>query len=269
MLPHLGQIADVATVTKWSCSPTDVWSIRSTSTGSDQLKSDSRFMPHPTPSSRHLSHFHIISTRTTLAILSTEGTKIKDASEILPVDKIFKYKYYDTYSGFANLFRYALLLKNGGYWTDLDIVCLRPFDFEHDYIFAGQRIPDEDSIKVNNCIIKSPPHSPIMEYCYSRASKKNPSDLKWGQTGPVLLTEAVLKYELQSFVAVPDTFCPIDWWNWKNAIDMPYNPIIFENSFAIHLWNEMWRRNKINKSGKFADNCIYEKCREIMSPSHI
>lgn len=37
------------------------------------------------------------------------GTVIKDANEILPSSRIFQYKHYPTYAGFANFFRYKLL----------------------------------------------------------------------------------------------------------------------------------------------------------------
>src|SRR5437016_4032991 len=54
---------------------------------------------------------------------------VKDANRILPASAIFKYKERPSYAGFANYFRYRLLLEHGGWWADLDVVCLRPFDF--------------------------------------------------------------------------------------------------------------------------------------------
>jgi hypothetical protein len=67
------------------------------------------------------------------------GTTIKDANKILPSSKIFKYKNHDSYAGFANLFRYKLLLERGSYWVDTDIICLKPFQDKTEYVFAGQR----------------------------------------------------------------------------------------------------------------------------------
>jgi len=188
-----------------------------------------------------------------------KGVILKDASKVVHPERIFKYKNYDTYSGFANLFRYALLLNNGGYWVDLDIICLKPFDFEFEYIFAGQRIQNRKEVLANNCIIKSPVASPIMEYCYAKAASINPDELAWGQTGPVLLTEAILKHDLANFIASPDIFCPIAWWDWKRAIDDSFNPNEFKDSYTIHLWNEMWRRNNQSKSRRYSDNCLFEK----------
>ena len=43
------------------------------------------------------------------------GTVIKDASEVLPPSQIFQYKQNQSYAGFANFFRYKLLLERGGW----------------------------------------------------------------------------------------------------------------------------------------------------------
>ena len=48
---------------------------------------------------------------------------------ILPASRIFVYREHRTYAGFANFFRYKLLLEKGGWFVDADMVCLRPFDF--------------------------------------------------------------------------------------------------------------------------------------------
>jgi hypothetical protein len=41
------------------------------------------------------------------------GVTIHDANKIIPAEKIFKYKNNGSYAGFANLFRYKLLLEKG------------------------------------------------------------------------------------------------------------------------------------------------------------
>jgi hypothetical protein len=49
-----------------------------------------------------------------------DGTVIKKADDILPPSRIFKYKDRPSYAGFANFFRYKLLLERGGggpMWT--------------------------------------------------------------------------------------------------------------------------------------------------------
>ncbi len=57
------------------------------------------------------------------------GTCLKDASEVLPESMIFQYPDYASYAGFANYFRYKLLLERGGWWVDTDAVCLQTVRF--------------------------------------------------------------------------------------------------------------------------------------------
>ena len=66
------------------------------------------------------------------------GTTLKDANEILPAAAIFQYAGRPSYAGFANFFRYKLLLERGGWWADTDTVCLRPFDFDERYVFSSE-----------------------------------------------------------------------------------------------------------------------------------
>jgi len=194
-----------------------------------------------------------------------DGVIIVNANEIIPADRIFKYKDYDSYAGFANLFRYKLLMEKGGYWSDLDIVCLKPFPADEQYIFASERLFDQ-TCRINNCFIKAPKNSPIMEYCYLSALSKKPEELNWGQTGPELLSEAVNKFALGEYVLHPDVICPVDFWNCQYFISKSINDIIDEETYTIHLWNEIWRRNKMNKSTVYDENCMYEELQKRYNP---
>ena len=59
-----------------------------------------------------------------------KGAVLKNAEEILPKAAIFQYQQHPSYSGFSNFFRYRLLLWKGGWWVDIDVVCLKPFAFD-------------------------------------------------------------------------------------------------------------------------------------------
>ena len=64
------------------------------------------------------------------------GTVMRDGNEVLPASAIFQYRKHNSYAGFSNYFRYKLLLQNGGWWSDLDMVLLKPFDFFDEYVFC-------------------------------------------------------------------------------------------------------------------------------------
>ncbi len=194
-----------------------------------------------------------------------EGAVLRDAGEIIPSHKIFKYRDYDSYAGFSNHFRYKLLRTNGGWWADLDLICLRPFDFEDDYVFSSEDSQplDGNNRHVNVGAIKSPACSPLMKHLWQACERKRPSDLVWGESGPRLFSEGVHKFRLESYVKTPAVFCPIPWFRWKDAID-PDVPCRFtEETYAIHLWNEMWRREGFDKEDQYDAACLYERLKAM------
>jgi hypothetical protein len=84
------------------------------------------------------------------------GTVVLDGNAILPASRIFTYREHKTYAGFANFFRYKLLLESGGWFVDADLVCVKPFDFAEDYVFSsegigGRQLPNVREVKVPAC----------------------------------------------------------------------------------------------------------------------
>ena len=65
-------------------------------------------------------------------------------------------------------------------------------------------------------------------------------------------------------------FCPLAWNDWDALININKKAPYFSNltklepdTYTVHLWNEMWRENSINKNDTFLDNCIYEHLKMI------
>jgi hypothetical protein len=202
------------------------------------------------------------------------GAELRDANEILSRDRIFKYKEHDSYAGFANLFRYKLLHDRGGWWVDTDVICLRPFDFARGHVFAAERRWRSvwPRWQVNNCIIKAPAGSAIMRAAFDEANTRDPVTLRWGDTGPRLLDRLVARLGHRADVAPPRTFCPIDHWRWRDALRS--GPIgraraalaTVRGPHAIHLWNEWWRRNRVDKDARHDPRCLYERLRARYEP---
>lgn len=200
-----------------------------------------------------------------------EGVVLKDANEMIPASRIFKYKDHNSYAGFANLFRYKLLLEKGGYWVDTDMVCLKPFPLAPDYVFASELTPYSARAiwrrpyQIASCLIKTPAGSEIMNYCYSEATKADPTMLRWGETGPYLLTAAVQKFRMQSYMTPPHAFCPVNPRQWHQLIsglsigNSGMRTIARYSPYAVHLWHDRWRRHKLDKSATFSRNSIYEQ----------
>jgi hypothetical protein len=198
------------------------------------------------------------------------GTVVKDANDVLPSIRTFKYREHDSYAGFANQFRYKLLHTVGGWWVDLDLVCLKPFDFATDYVFSSEDglTAGGPGIQVNVGAIKCPAGSSLMQHVWDQCSKKDPAELRWGEIGPILFADSVRRFGMESFVVPPSGFCPIAWRQWQDILD-PDVPCRFTGeTYAVHLWNEMWRREGFDKDDAYAASCLFERLKARYLPRH-
>jgi mannosyltransferase OCH1-like enzyme len=185
------------------------------------------------------------------------STVIKDANEILPASRIFQYKNRPSYAGFANFFRYKLLLGRGGWWVDLDVICLKPFDLPDDYVFSSE-LDKEDEV-IASGIIKAPAGSNVMTYAWKVCEQKDPQQLIWGETGPQLMTEAVRTFSLEHYIKPYRFFSPLRYSEWRRVLGRDADGLLHDDSYAIHLWNEMWRLAGQDKNAKYNENCLYER----------
>jgi hypothetical protein len=205
------------------------------------------------------------------------GTILKDAGEILPAKDVFVDKELkSSYANFSDVFRYKLLLEKGGFWSDVDIVCLKPFDFSADFVFASEKTEKGSEEKsrygiaqVNGCVLKAPAGSEIMEHCYNSSVNLSAGNHKWWELGPTILSEATRKFHLENYVLPYRTFIPVHWWDWKDLIsDSLSTRIKLKFQFrsgvhAVHLWNSMWRRADADKNHSYAHDCFYERMKQL------
>lgn len=186
-----------------------------------------------------------------------EGTVVKDGEEILPASMIFQYKQHKSYSAFSNFFRYKLLLEKGGWWIDTDLVCLKPFDFPEEYVFSSERALGNEFI--NSGAIKAPAASEPLSYAWEACLRKNREELVWGEIGPKLIAEAIKTFSLERYVKRYYVFCPIGYSDWDKILDPNMSWEIDEATYAIHLWNEFWRRAGQDKNHRYHPDCLYEQ----------
>lgn len=176
------------------------------------------------------------------------GTIIKDAEEIVPFTD--KERFWHL-AQFSDWFRYNLLLKRGGWWVDLDTICLRPFDLPDEVV-----ITQEDYKKRNpwatNCYMKAPAGHPMLQWIVDQARVRDVGTLEtttaegeeYIAIGPVVLTEAVQKFGI--------TLQPSHQWNYLNSSEDPCWLEIFNtpalklpaDAYAVHLYRTTWRNEK-------------------------
>ena len=172
-----------------------------------------------------------------------DGVTLQDAGQILPQSLIFRNqlgKGKGSVAAFSDLFRYKLLLERGGWWVDTDVFCLKPFDFSAPYVFGAEDKP------VASGVIKMPKGCELAQQCYDLARQVDPKTIVWNEL-VAILERGVRDLKLMKYVLQPETFSPIPWNEIPNHIlgRKTFRPSM--RSFAVHLYNEMWRRNNLDK----------------------
>lgn len=173
-----------------------------------------------------------------------------DANEIIPFEQVFSYKNSTQFgigkgslAGFSDIFRYKLLYEKGGWWVDMDVTCLKPFDVDGDYFFRAHH-----ELEVVGNIMKVPPYSPLMLNCYQQAKTDiDSNNTDWYK--PIkILVENIKSHHLTDFifedVSNTDEFQKIEHYYFGNA-KFP------ENWVFIHWGNEVLRSYQLSKNNSF------------------
>jgi hypothetical protein len=184
-----------------------------------------------------------------------EGTILCDGNDIFPRKNVFCYKYSNqfghgkgSYAGFSDIFRYKLLYLKGGWWTDMDVTCLKSLDFEDDYVFRTHH-----SLPLVGNIMKCPAQSPLMKNCFEEAVKKvDENNCDWHL--PIqILADNVFKLGLNKHIR---EFSNHDSWNLIRKL-LKTNPELPDSWYVVHWVNEEWRRNHISKQYFVFKSLIY------------
>lgn len=195
-----------------------------------------------------------------------EGATVLDGRSILPENRICRYGAAagpgeGSLALFANIFRYALLNRRGGIWSDCDIVCLQPLQdaMSDDYVIATEyRDRRRQMALANNCLLKAPAGSPFIAECNAVAMGVEPEKSGWGELGPAMLTVMVRKHALERFLAPPWRFCPLGWWEFRRVIEdavMQWPDV----TLSMHCFNEMWRRAGLDKNARYGVHSPFER----------
>lgn len=185
------------------------------------------------------------------------GTNVLSGEDVLPAQDIFRYRQgpgQGSVAAFSNCFRYRLLLERGGWWSDLDVVCLGRLEFGAEHVVAHERSPSA-GVLVGTALFRAPAGSPLMEYCWRESAAVDRSTVTWGQIGPHLLTRAVATVGVPELVLAPEAFFPVDFWQvWRLVLDRE----VPAGSHALHLWNSQWRQHRLDPDAIYDSASIYE-----------
>jgi hypothetical protein len=149
-----------------------------------------------------------------------------------------------------------LLFDRGGWWFDTDVVCLRRVDITEPYCFAR-----EDDTGINNALLRAPKHSPLMKTLYERALASG-TNLKFGATGPTLLTSCVAGSEFERYVLPRETMYPLHYDDARMAFAEDPDDVYWDQlagAYTVHLWNELLKHEGIDKSATFPATSMFTR----------
>ena len=190
-----------------------------------------------------------------------EGVTVLDGRDVLPEDSIFSFGPdaafgAGSFAAFANLFRYKLLHERGGWWIDVDMVCLRHFDIDAPYVFAY-----EHGTSINCAVLRLQQGSPVAQSLYEAALARG-TDLRWGDTGAKLFTQKVAEFDLGSYALPPATFYPVHAWAAGVLLDDDDDgsrSALLEGAYGVHFWNSILDWAGRDKNASYPASSIYEQ----------
>ena len=126
---------------------------------------------------------------------------VGNANDILPQSQVFKYPDNSTidwgagsYAGFSDVFRYKLLYERGGWWVDMDVTCLKPFNITEPYFFRNHwKYP------VVGNVLKCPAKTDLMKWCYETSIYAITAENKNWHRPIEILNDGILKFDLLSY----------------------------------------------------------------------
>ncbi|TAN65535.1 MAG: tetratricopeptide repeat protein [Methylobacter sp.] len=187
------------------------------------------------------------------------GAVLVDAGSVLPANEIFMYQSgpgKGSVAAYADIFRYKLLYERGGIWSDSDVLCLRSMN-SLPPVCVGR----EDDKTVSIGVMRFPPGHPLIGELYEQAVSLG-KNVGWAQAGPQLITKLLPNYP--DVVVLPSpVFYPIHWreaWRLVTAEEYDHCVNAASESYAVHWWNEIFRRigipkDKLPPTGSYIERC--------------
>lgn len=213
------------------------------------------------------------------------STNIKDGNEILAESEIFTTKR-GGLAPFSDWFRYALLAKHGNFWVDMDMFCVKPFDFTEEIVFSHATLvfPLGNGVSLGNSPLKMPKehemmvqlaeacrvHSKVQPWDNSETIKskrngrlsKGKKDINDEDFGSPTFYRVAKYFNLLQwskpymvFEPIPQTINMFDD-SFKSGIDF------YEQTKSIDVHNSVLRTLGLNKNANYDSFSLYEQLKK-------
>lgn len=225
---------------------------------------------------------------------------LMDAEDVIPKSDYFIADYSHLgahgYAMFSDIFRYKLLDMFGGWWLDTDIFLINDTFKLADVEIFGLGKPQcwnerystsAGRLMQNNAAIFAP--SPrMMDETYERAMQAvkesnelceqgRGNEVKWGNTGPILLTDMVLEKKYKNCQI--EDFYLVDFYAYTGSLaKYAHNELqpedlvrFFANQpVGVHMWNSyLHKSGKIHPKSLFGIALQLAKCRQPINATNV
>jgi hypothetical protein len=186
-----------------------------------------------------------------------EGVELVDVNELLPRQtQSFSYEDGDQcLTPHSDLFRYVAVERFGGWYFDLDVICMRK-ELPREKVYLAREAPH----LVNAAVMKLPAQAPVLTAAIAEARRLWPEAGRM-TIGPELMTRLIGEYSLDHLIRPRACAYEIGYDEILSLFDPDAKDELDErvaDSDFVHLWNEIWRRIRIPKNygppeGSFVD----------------
>jgi mannosyltransferase OCH1-like enzyme len=148
------------------------------------------------------------------------------------------------YCGKADVLRYEILHQYGGVYIDADMAITRPEQL--DALIKGFDKDcglgfEVDNKLICNAVILAIKGSAFMKCCIDALPKRDFTQLPWISTGPMLVTDMVVKYQTQIPVTLyrSTVFYPVRWHGIKDIdlhtkMVLPSETVMFQYGYSTN-----------------------------------
>jgi mannosyltransferase OCH1-like enzyme len=185
------------------------------------------------------------------------GVELIDVNELLPQQtRSFAYEDGDRcLTPHSDLFRYTAVERFGGWYFDLDIVCIQD-KLPQSKIYIARESDD----LVNAAVMKFPAQSPILTAAIDETRRLWPTAGRL-TIGPELFTRLTGEFALDHLVRPRSSAYEIGTTDILSMFDPDAREQLEERvaqSDFVHLWNEIWRRIRIPKAYGPPEGCFLD-----------
>ena len=207
---------------------------------------------------------------------------VRDGNEILPANKMFFVK--KSLAGFSDWFRWKLIAQFGGWYADMDMVCLRPLSLSDEFVMY------KDSPDSVNCSLMKFPKKHYFAEALANACEHPGRFVPWdtpkrrmnkiilsfkfwknayakhgwgGVAGPLPQTLAARHFGILQN-AKPFWMTQFPPWNFVDSLfnsdlyDAGVLSPLLQNAHALHFCGKSMADTGLDKNGAFHTNSAFE-----------